>query len=178
MTAKGVLIQDAVAAMNVDSWNRHAQSTVAMQNGYIMQLASKTGVTGESEVWLATVPASGAGLKNLWMCAEPSVVVTNSQYKGLDPDPRNFEVAIGTTFSAFMIKLGDIITVNAEALAGTLVTGDYAVATNAAWQLTWAASAISGVTFYRRATTTISIADGTISTGRIVAYELECIALA
>jgi hypothetical protein len=178
MTAKAVLIQDAVAAMNVDSWNRHAQSTVAMQNGYVMQLASKTGVSGESEVWLATVPASGAGLKNLWMCAEPEVVVTNAQYKGLDPDPRNFEVAIGTTFNAFMIKLGDIITVNAEAIAGTLVTGDYAVASNGVWRLTWAASGVSGVTFYRRATTYMSIADGTIASHQITAYELECIALA
>jgi len=177
MTAKGILVPSAIAAKDVDAWNRSGVCASAIENGMIMSFSAKSTTAGEAEVWTAAVPASGAGLIGLWMAYEPEVVVTNAQYKGLDPDIRNFEVPIGDIFSAFKIQVGDIITVNAEALAGTLVTGDYAVATNAAWKLTWAAAAVSGVTFYRRATTYFSLADGSIGTQRITAYELECIAI-
>lgn len=175
MTAKGIVVPSAIAAKDVDAWNRSGVCASAIENGMVMSFSAKSSTAGESEVWTAAVPTTGAGLRNLWMALEPEIVLTNAQYKGLDPDIRNFEVPIGKIFSAFKVQLGDIILVNAEAIAGTLVTGDYATATNAAWKLTWAAAVGAGTCFYRRATTYLSLADGSIGTQRITAYELECI---
>jgi hypothetical protein len=179
MTAKGIVIPDAIAAMNVDAWNRNAVCASAVENGMIMYFSAKSTTAQQEEVWTAARPASGAGLVNLWMAYEPELVVTNAQYKGLDPDVRNFEVAIGKIFTVFFPRIGDIITVNEEAITGSKATGDYAVATASSWRLNWAASgSVSGLVFQHIGTTTISIADGSIGTQRIVAYQLECIAVA
>ena len=116
------------------------------------------------------------------MVAEPPLAkVTNADgtksYLGLDPDPRDYIAAIGDVVSVIQLHLGDILVMSADAIAGTISTNQYAVATNADFQLNWAAAAVSGVSLKLLGTTYISIPDGTISTQRVTAYRLEVVAL-
>lgn len=63
MAYHGILVQDAVMASNIDTLNRNAKCAADLDNGNIFYLASKTGTTGEGEVWSATQPATASGLK-------------------------------------------------------------------------------------------------------------------
>lgn len=172
--AYGLVIPVKIAAQNVDAWNRSAVSDTIQENGNIMELVAKSATAGEGEVWTAVQPAT-LHLANLWMVLEPEVVVTDSKYKGLDPDPRNFTVAANKVMSVYKPALGDLILVTTDAIAGDIATGDYPTATNADWQLTWAAAAGAGLTYHRVETTYISIADGGINPQRTTAYLLECV---
>ena len=173
----GVVIQNSVRAMNVDSLNRTAKSASVIENGHVFNLLTRSAVEGEGEVWVATAPATGA-LSNLWMACSPEVVVTGSKYKGLDPDPRNFSHAIGDMIDCFKLELGDIITLTDDAITGTKSTNGYIVATDGDFQLNWGASAISGVSLKLLETTYISIGLGSIGTQRVTAYKFEVVALA
>ena len=116
----GVCLPVSVAALNIDAFNRSAVSASAVENGNVVVLATKSTTAGEAEVWTATVPSTGNGLTGLWMAYEPELVLTSSgssQYKGLDPDPRNFRNEIGDIFSVFKPQLGDIITLTDDALS-------------------------------------------------------------
>jgi hypothetical protein len=177
MAYHGVVIPSKVAAMNVDSMNRPAVSASAIDNGNIFYFSGKSATAGESEVWTAVVPAT-AHLYDLWMAYEPEVVVTNAQYKGLDPDIRNFYNAIGDVFSAYQPQIGDLIMLTDEALTGSSATGDYVVATDADFKLNWAAAAVSGLSYKLAETTYISLATGAINTQRTTAYLFECVAVA
>ena len=85
--------------------------------------------------------------QGMWMAATPEIpkLVSDSgnEYKGLTKDPREFYNIAGDIIDAFQPKIGDIITLTADALGGTKVTGDYIVATNGTYELTWAAAANS-----------------------------------
>ena len=61
--ANTVLIQNGVQATNVDSLNRSAVCAANLDNGHIFYLATKSTTAGEGEVWTATQPATGSGLK-------------------------------------------------------------------------------------------------------------------
>ena len=93
MAYHGVLIPNQIAAMNVDSYNRHVYSASAssLDNGMVFALDGKIGTSGiSSEVWKMAAPANG-NLNQLWMVYESTEIpITDSRYKGLDPDPRNF----------------------------------------------------------------------------------------
>jgi hypothetical protein len=179
--AYGIMIPSKIAAANVDSKNRSCVSEVAYENGSIGTLSAKSTTAGEAEVWTMIAPATGAGLTNNWMVYEPEIVTTVSgthQYRGIDPDPRNFRNEIGEVFSAFQLSLGDLVKLSADALAGTISTNTFVVATNGAQKLTWAAAAISGTSLKLVATEYISIGEGTLGSQRIVAYLFEVVALA
>ena len=80
----------------------------------------------------------------LWMAYEPEVVLTvsgSNQFKGIDHDVRNFTNLAGTPFTAFQPQVGDILTISADGITGTIGTNTYAVATNAQYALAWAAAA-------------------------------------
>jgi len=173
--AYGVLIQNKVQASDVDALNRPAKCASAVENGMVFNLLTVSSTTGEEEVWVATAPATGA-LSNLWMAYEPEVNITDSKYKGLDPDPRNFIIPATKVFSAFRPQLGDIITLTGDVLTGS--ANDYAVATDADFQLNWGASAVSGLSLKLIETTYISIGLGSIGTQRVTAYKFEVVALA
>jgi hypothetical protein len=177
----GILQPNAIAATNIDSLNRSIVEAAELQNGYVVVMGAKSTTAGLSEVFEVSQPV--AALSNLWMVyAGEDVVVTtsgNSKYKGLDPDPRNFVVPANTVVSAYKPQLGDIITVTADALTGTQSSNTFVVAANATYKLTWAGSAVSGLTYKLLKETYVSIADGSIGgIQRVDAFQFECVAIA
>ena len=194
MTTHAVAVLNKVQATDVDSYNRVARSATAIDNGWVMQLATRspnTGATaGESEVWVGTAPSASAGLQNLWMAYSPEVVTVvsgSNKFKGIDADPQNFYHIIGEMIDVFQPKIGDIITLTAEAVstAGAVVKSAYAVAVAGDgsaddFMLNWAASgAVSGLVLKYLGTTYISKPTGAISeTQRVEAYQFEVYAVA
>jgi len=176
-----IAVLDKVQATDVGSYNRVARSATALDNGWVMQLASRSATTGETEVWVGTIPTSGAGLTHLWMAysAEVVSIISGSNvFKGIDVDPQNFYHVIGDMIDIFKPQIGDLITLTADALTGSI--NAYAVATNNDWKLVWGASgAVSGLVLKYLATTYISKPTGAISeTQRVVAYQFEVSAIA
>jgi hypothetical protein len=179
----GILNLTAVKSMNVDALNRSAVGAADLDNGNVVNLLTLSATTGESEVFTASKPLSAGGLLvDLWMVAQPEVVVTysgNSAYKGLDPDVRNFYVKTGEIFRAIKPVVGDIVELSADALGGTKNANTFVVATNNTYQLTWAASAVSGLSLSLVGTSYVSLADGAIgSTQRTVMYKFQVVATA
>lgn len=153
-----IMLPSSVAAHNVDSYNRHAKGSADLDNGLLVQLLTLTGVAGEGEVWSATQPSASAGLTQLWMVGEPEVVLVDSKYKGIDPNPLNFYTPSGKVFSAFKLQIGDVIKLSADALGtGTGAASAYAVATASTYKATWAAAAVSGVSLKYLATDYVSL---------------------
>jgi hypothetical protein len=178
----GILVQDAVQAMNIDALNRSAVAAVDLDRGNVFALDAQSAVAGQTEAWTVVQPATGAHLTHLWMCAEPEEVVTysgSSAYKGLNPDPRNFYVKSGLVFTAFQPQIGDVIELSTDALGtGSGVESAYAVAVNGSYKLTWATAPISGLTLTYLSTSYVSIADGSIGTQRVTMYKFAVTALA
>ena len=184
--AHGILIPAAIAATNIDSFNRSAASASAIDNGWVFQITSKMNSTASSgsgaELWNIDKPVTGS-LTSLWMAYQgDEVVTTNSQYKGLDPDPRNFFTPAGYVLSLFRPHAGDLIELNADAISGSASTGNYVVAVNASASLVWSATspmsgslAPSAMTFVLRQTKFVPFGTGAIDTQRIVMYQLECL---
>lgn len=175
-----VMIPNRISAMNVDAYNRSIKSaTDDLDNGNVVVVASKSTTAGEGEVWLATKPATATLAAGLWMVGSPEIVVTGSQFRNIDPDPRNFFVAQGKVGDAFRLQVGDIVTLTADALAGTQSSNTFVVATDASYKLTWNASAISGLSLKLLSDTAyVSIPDGSIGTQRIAALQFVVSALA
>ncbi len=176
-----VLVQSKVAAKNVDAMNRPAIGTADLDNGNVIQLLTESAVSGQTEVWSATIPSASAGLKNLWMVYEPEVVLTVSgtkQYKGIDPDPQDFYIPSGMVFSAFQPELGDIILLTGDGITGSKASNGFIVATASDYKLNWAAAAVSGLSYALIGTSYISIGSGAIDSQRVTAYKFECVALA
>jgi hypothetical protein len=185
-----VVVLNKVQATDIDSYNRVARSASAIDNGWVMQLASRSSTTGESEVWVGTAPSASAGLTHLWMAYSPEIVETvsgSNVFKGIDSNPRNFYHIIGEMIDVFQPQIGDIITMTADALstAGAAVASAYAVAvagdgSSDDFELNWAASgAVSGLVLKYLATTYLSIPTGAIAeTQRVVAYQFEVVAVA
>jgi hypothetical protein len=178
MAYHGVLIPEAIAATNIDSYNRSAYSASAssIDNGMVFTLSGKVWTSGSgAEVYNVVTPATGS-LTGLWMAySGDEVVLTSLKYKGLDPNPRNFYNEAGKVFSAYKPQVGDIILLTAEALTGTQSTNEYVVAANGAMQLTWSATPVATLTYKLLGTSYISIGTGAIDTQRVTAYEFECI---
>jgi hypothetical protein len=168
------MIPTKVAAKNIDSLNRSAVSAAAYENGSVGYFSGKSSTAGESEVWTMTAPVT-AHLYDLWMAAQPEVVLTAAKYKGLDPDVRNFRNEIGEIFSVFKPEVGDLITLSADAVAGSI--NNYVVATDTAQKLTWAAAAVSGLSLKLIETTYISLATGAINSQRVTTYLFEVCAV-
>lgn len=181
--AHNVLIQNQVMAMNVDSLNRSAVSASDVDNGNLVVLSALSATAGEGEVWTAIVPSTSDGLTGLWMAGQPEVVLTvsgSSEYKGLNPDPRNFYNIAGEVFSVFKPQLGDIITMTADGLAGTKSTNTFVNATDTTGGLkpVWGATQTSSVFSMKLLETTyISIADGGINSQRVTAYRFAVVGL-
>ena len=177
MAYHGVLIPEATAATNIDTYNRSFLcSASTLDNGMIFQSTIKNWITGSgAEVFSIAAPATGS-LSGLWMVyAGDEVVTTDAKYKGIDPNPRNFFISQGNVFSGFKPVVGDIILVTGEALTGAV--SDYVVAANGAYQLTWQATTAAATTlaFKKIGTKYVSLATGSIDTQRVTAYELECV---
>ena len=175
----GILVQEKVAALNIDSYNRSVVSASAIDNGNVFNLLTRS-VTGSSgcEVWTATQIATGSTV-DIWMAYEPEVVLVNSgnsYYKGIDPDPRNFYNVAGTVFSAFKPQIGDILTMTADSLSSSSKAA-YAVATVGTYKLTWGANSIAGLSLRFLSDTYLSIGSGAIDTQRVAAFKFEVVTI-
>ena len=176
--AHSIVIPDKMASKNVDAWVRPVYAPQNMDNGYVFSLTSKSTASG-SEVWLTTVPTT-ASLTNLWMALEPELPFLASgtnRYNGLGTIT-DFYISASLVFTAVKPKVGDIITVTSDFFtSGTAPTnGQYAAAVNGAFTLTAGAKAATeGLYFKFLGYTYIPSADGSIASGRITAYQLECV---
>lgn len=178
--AHNVLIENNVASMNVDAWNRSAVAATDVDNGNIVILSALSTTAGESEVWTALTPSTSDGLTGVWMVYQPPEVLTDGKYLNLDPNPQNFYVLAGKTFSVFKPQIGDIVTMTADGLAGTKSTNTFVNATNSTGGLkpVWGATQTASVFSMKLiATTYISIADGSIGTQRVTAYQFQVVGL-
>jgi len=179
--AHNILQKNATASMNVDSYNRSAVASVAVDSGNIVILTGLSTTAGEGEVWTAVTPSTSDGLTGVWMAGENEVNLTDSKYKGLDPDPRNFVFPANKVFSVFKPQLGDIVTMTADGFSGAKGGSDtYANATNSTGglKLVWGTSQTSSVFSLKYlATTYISIGTGAIDTQRVTAYKFEVVGL-
>jgi hypothetical protein len=181
MTAHAILIPDAIAAANVDAWNRSGvHATLPVDNGYIVALTEKSTTAGESEVFKAETPAaSDPGLRGLWMVYEPQIVMTGGLYRGLDPDVRNFFTPALKVFSCFKLMVGDIITLTAPAFTAPYNSEAYAIATDTTggMQFVFGAGVGSSVTALKWLKTTyISLAAGTLGdVQHVAAYQMEVV---
>ena len=178
----GVMIQNKVAAMNVDSYNRSAVCASDVDNGNVVVLSAKSTTSGQSEVWTAVVPSTSNGLTGLWMAYSPEVVVTAGAYKGLDVDPRNFVNTATYVFDVFKPQLGDIVTLSSDCLAGAYVanTTTHVNATDSTGglKLLWGNSQTGSVLSLKfLAVTYVSIGTGSISNQRVAAYQFEVVGL-
>ena len=179
--AYAVLIPEAIAAMNIDSYVRSVIDTAgsAIDNGNIFVIDTKHTTGSLTEVWEIKQPTAGSPT-NCWMAySGDEVVLTDSKYKGLDPDPRNFTNVAGKVFSAFKPQVGDIVLLTADAFSNSFSTHTYAHAVTTSYKLYWDGNdgGLSGLTFKYLATKYISLATGAIDNQRVTAYELECVAV-
>lgn len=182
MAYHAVLIPNAIVAKDIDSLNRHVidhgASASSIDNGNIFQLASQHTSGSLTEVWELAAPSAGSPT-DCWMAySGDEVVLTDSKYKGLDPDPRNFYNEANKVFSAFKLQKGDIITLTAEAFSNSFSSHTHATPVAGAFTLQWeSAAASSGLDFKYLGTTYISLATGAIDDQRVTAYKLECIGI-
>jgi hypothetical protein len=169
-----VLIQNKAKAKDVSSLNRSVICASAIDNGWIMAVESLYTDGGDNEVWLATQPTTGS-LTGLWMAYAPEVVLTDSKYKGIDPDPRNFVNSASQVFDAFKLEKGDIITLSYDALLGSQSTNKYAIAGVTTFKFEWFETPSGSVTTLRHLEDTyISIGSGSqIGTHRTPASKFE-----
>ena len=173
-----VLIQNKAEAIDVGSLNRSAISASNIDNGWVFALASLYTDDGDNEVWMATQPtAPGAtgSLLNLWMAYSPEVVLTDSRYKGINPDPRSFFNSASQVFDAFRLEKGDIITLSADAITGTQGSNEFAVAATTSYKFAWAPNSSGSLTSLGHLEDTyISIGNGSqIGSHRVPAHKFE-----
>ncbi len=179
MTVHGVMLPKMVAAMNVDSLTRNAKISADIDNGWCVYLSGVTGTSGENEVWAAVQPASGT-IGALWMVDGEGIVLTDSKYKGINPNIQDFYTPSGKVFTVFKPQVGDIISLSAECLGGTKSTNTFVVGTNADYKLNWAAAAVSGLSLKLVSTDYYSLPlTGAIAeTQRQTIYRFEVVAVA
>jgi hypothetical protein len=178
MAYHSVLIPSAIAAMNIDSLNRSVISASPIDNGNIFAMGAEYTSGSLTEVFPVTQPSAGSAT-GAWMAySGDEITVTNAQYKGLDPDPRNFFNAAGKVFSAFKPQVGDIIVLTAEAFSNTFSSHTYAAPILTSYKLQWeSAAAASGLCYKYIGATYISLATGAIDNQRVTAYKLECVSI-
>jgi len=175
--AHGILIPNALAASDVDAWNRTVVVAAnAVDNGDIVTLGALSGTAGEGEVFTAATPTTG-NLTGCWMIySGDEIVLTDARYKGLDPDPRNFFTATGKVVSAYKPQIGDIVTMSADCFTAGRSSNTFGNATNAQTKLVWGGSQTGSVLSYGMVEETyISLGTGAIDNQRVVAYRMQCL---
>jgi hypothetical protein len=109
------------------------------------------------------------------MVAEPEVVMTNAQYKGLDPNPQNFYIPANTVCTAFKLKKADIIKLSADAFTGARSSNTYANVSTSSFELVWAASETYATVLKYLSTENLPIAGGSPGNNRVTVYKMEVI---
>lgn len=178
MAYHSVLIPSAIAAMNVDSYNRSVLSASPIDNGNVFAMGAEYTSGSLTEVFAINQPTAGSPA-NAWMAySGDEIVLTDARYKGIDPNPRNFYNAAGKVFSAFKPQVGDIIVLTGEAFSNSFSSHTYAAPIKESYLLQWeSAAAASGLCYKYIGTTYISLATGSIDSQRVTAYKLECVSI-
>jgi hypothetical protein len=166
--AHGIMIPSMVQAKDVDSLNRWFKATVDLDNGNIITI----GALSAGEVFVGATPLAATPV-GAYMVGEPEVVMTGN-YKGLDPDPRNFYVPANTEATCFKVKTGDIVRLTADNFSNTRSTETYANV-QASGKLLWASASTYATLFKLVEVTAIPLSSGAPGTNSIVAYRLEAI---
>jgi hypothetical protein len=178
-----IFVPMAYAAKDVDAWIRNAVSAGALENGNLVKLTTRSATAGEGEVFSSVDPSTANGKTDLWIVNEPVVISTTQGslvYRGLNQDPRNFQIAAGKIVSVFKPQLGDIYRVSADWFSGAKGGSDtHANITDGqAGFPVWGTSQTASVFSVKLlATTFFSIGTGGIDTQRITAYDVEVVGL-
>lgn len=179
MATHAVLIPLRIAATSVDAYNRSAiaGSTVDLDNANVFRLDSKSSASATEYDVFAVTACGSASLNNLWMQNSPEIVLTVSgtkQYRGIDPDPRDFYTPGGKVLDAFKPVAGDLLRISADAFVGSQAA--FANATTGSYVFTWGASqTASAFSMKYLGTTYASIGSGGIDSQRITMYDMEVI---
>jgi len=181
--ANAILVPSKIMATDVGSLNRSvvSGSSTDINQGGMFKLSSSvvSASSGYTEVWNTVITSGTSDLFDLWMAySDELVTVTSgtSEYRGPDPDPRNFTNIGAKVFDAFKPMQGDIILISSDGITGSPSTGAYVNAGSATYTMIWeAARAGSATSFKLLEETYISIGTGLIDTQRVLAYRLECL---
>ena len=171
-----ILLKCQTMSDKIDSLNRSIKCTSALENGFVVNLGAVSTTSGEGEVFIASTPIASTPV-GIWMVAEPEVVVTNSQYKGLDPDIRGFFIPASTVCTAFKTKKYDIIKLSADAFSNTKASASYVYAnvTSGSFDLAWATAESSATLLKWLSTDSLPIAGGSPGNNRVTVYKMEVI---
>lgn len=174
--AKNVIIQRAVAASNLDSFNRTVKHSVDVDNGDVFVLNTYSTIDGEDEVW--TVENPTANSKNLWMAYSPEVVITEDatgqHYVGLTKDPRAFTNIKNKVFDAFKLNSGDLIEMTGEGYTGIETSAFLNVDVNLKLIPSATASA-TGAYLRKVKKSVLRLNDGSVGGGMIPTYIFEVV---
>lgn len=179
----GFVLKSAVQAHNIDALNRRGiYTTGALDNGSVMQLLTESTDADKSRVWVATAPASGAGLQNLWMAVTEGVVsitVNGKTYRGLSSDFINdFTNPQNEVIDFIKLQVGDVIEVTDATIGGTKGANTFAVATAGQTKLQWGTAAVAGLSLKLIADSYVSYGTGAIASQRAVTRKFEVVAIA
>jgi hypothetical protein len=180
--AYGIVELMQVAADNIDASVKTFISSDNIENGSVFTLGAV--VSGQEDEFAAVKPATANLAKQFYMAASPTRVVTvinGQKFYDMVKDPRAFINVAGEPIDGVMLKIGDVVRLSADALAGTYVGSGsvttHAVATDGDYKLTWATAAISGLSLKHIRTSYIPVAGG-FGSQRVTAYDFVVDAVA
>lgn len=180
--AYGVVQLLQVAAENIDAGIKTFISSDNIENGSIFTLGAA--VSGQEDEFAAVKPATANLAKQFYMAVSPIRVVTTingQKFYDLVNDPRAFINVAGEPIDGAMLKVGDVVRLSTDALAGSYVGSGsvttHVVATDGAYKLTWATAAISGLSLKHIRTSYISVPNS-IGSQRVTAYDFVVDAVA
>lgn len=180
--AKSVMFPIKTSAQDVGALIETFVHTADIDNGTVFVKGALSTDVDKSEVYTLSLPATGAGLANLYMAytSEDNIITgaDGNQFKVGDLNPKNYTNYAGYAFNGFKLTVGDRVKITADGLGGTKGTNTFVVATNGTEKLTWAAAAISGVSLKLVKESYFSIPEGGIGSQRTVAYVFEVVAVA
>lgn len=171
--AHNVVIKSAVAALNVDSFNRTAVFTADVDNGCVAVLNAYSDKADEGMVWKAE--QATATSKGLWMATSPEVVITKVmdgiEYRGIVNDPRAFVNVAGHMVDMTYLYVGDIIEMTCEGLTFTPASDTYLVPDTTGFKLKGATAAGDGAALKKIGTSILHIGNGALAKTPVVTYK-------
>lgn len=173
--AHNVIIKRAVAAFNVDSYNRTAvytdtaHPTYTLDNGAVFTL---TRTDAEDLRWTVTAPAATT-TTGLWMATSPEVVYVDKAHGGT-ADPRDFVNTQNMSIDATLLVKGDIIEMTGEGIAN-IATKNYLVVDASTFTLKAADAAGTGLCLKKIGASTLHIGDGAIAPAATPTYVFEVV---
>jgi len=171
--AYSILINASIAAKNIDSYVKSAKyAGGALENGNVVVLGDKSTTAGESDVFVASLPATDTlNAVVYYMVSEAPIPLVGGKYKGITDDPREFNIAANTIFNVVKPSIGDEIILSEDGIAGTKGANTHIIPANNTGELTWADN-ITGVTLAYKLEKTTYISVGN---ERVAAYKFTCV---